>query len=301
MWWLFEVIIFGYLIFGGAFLIDVGTSWDKFRGRSVVLAFASVVMIGWVTIFYGSFIEPRTLVVREQVIDLIEDTETSFTVAVVADLHVGPYKGEAWVQKVVDRTMQLHADIIVIPGDFIFSKAIEADMLEPLGELSAPLGVVAVTGNHDYTDNSQQYVVETLVRLGITVLENESIEISVDDQDIVLAGISDLWFAGQPQETMQGLTEEQLVILLSHNPDAVLYSSVNLADLVIAGHTHGGQIRLPWIGSIARLPTKLGNDYDKGLFDYEDQQLFISAGVSETGPRARLFNPPEINLLTINF
>lgn len=301
MWWLFEVIIFGYLIFGGAFLIDVGTSWDKFRRRKPVLVFALVVLVGWVTVFYGSFIEPRTLVVREQGINLTEEPETLLNVAVVSDIHVGPYKSKSWVEKVVDKTMELDSDIIVIPGDFIFSKAVQADMLEPLGELDAPLGVFAVTGNHDYTENSQQYVIDTLERLGIVVLENESIEVFVDDQVVVLAGVSDLWFAGQPQETMQGLDQEQLVILLSHNPDAVLYSSIGIADLVIAAHTHGGQIRLPWIGSIARVPTKLGNAYDKGLFDYEDRKLFITAGVGETGPRARLFNPPEINLLTIQF
>ncbi len=301
MWWLFDLIIFGYLIFAGAFLINVGTSWDKFRERPVMLSFASVVLIGWVTIFYGSFIEPRTLVVRPQVIDLVDQSESTLIVALVSDIHVGPYKGEVWVQKVVAKIMGLQADIILIPGDFIFSKGIEADMLEPLGQLSAPQGVFAVTGNHDYTENSQQYVIDTLKRLGITVLENESINLSVDDKEVVLAGVSDLWFAGQPQQTMQGLTDEQTVILLTHNPDAVLYSGVSVADLVVAAHTHGGQIRLPWIGSIARLPTKLGNNYDKGLFNYEDQQLFITSGVSETGPRARLFNPPEINLLTIKF
>ena len=91
------------------------------------------------------------------------------------------------------------------------------------------------------------------------------------------------------------------IILIAHNPDAILYSNADRADLVIAGHTHGGQIRLPWIGSIARIPTILGNDYDKGLFEYGDQQLFITSGVSETGPRARLFNPPVISVLTISF
>ena len=301
MAWLFEITIFGYLIFAGALLIDMLTSWKRCCRKPVVMSIGLVLLAGWVTIFYGSFIEPRTLVVRTQEIILDETPEASVRVAVVADLHLGPYKDEAWTQKVVDQTMQLQAEVIVLPGDFIFSKVNQVRFLEPLEGLEAPLGVYAVTGNHDYLDDAQQEVIETLTRLGITVLENESVQLDIQGRFITLAGVSDIWFAGQPQETMEGLTEEQTVILLSHNPDAILYSSVGVADLVIAGHTHGGQIRLPWIGSLAQVPTKLGNDYDKGLFTYGRQQLFITAGLGETGPRARLFNPPEINLLTVRY
>jgi uncharacterized protein len=253
-----------------------------------------------VVIFYGSFIEVKTLVVTEETIVLSENPTEVLIVGVVADFHLGPYKGKRWAQTVVDELMRYEPDLILLPGDFIFHQADEADLLEPLAGFSAPYGVYAVTGNHDYTDGASPYVIDTLERLGITVLENERIRITVGEKELVLAGVSDLWFEGSTHRAMTGIADEEISILLSHNPDAVLYSNADLADLVIAGHTHGGQIRLPWFGSIAHIPTELGNTYDKGLFFYKDQQLFITSGVGETGPRARLFNPPEVNLLVIS-
>ncbi|PJA45920.1 hypothetical protein CO174_01320 [Candidatus Uhrbacteria bacterium CG_4_9_14_3_um_filter_50_9] len=300
MWWVFEIIIFFYLISVGAFLIEVGTQWKHFKRKWFVGCLAVILALGWLTIFYGSFIEVKTLVVTEETIVLSEHPTESLTIAVVADFHLGPYKQERWAQTVVDTLMAHEPDLILIPGDFIFHKATDADMLDPLAELSAPYGVYAVTGNHDYEDQASQYVIDTLMGLGITVLENERERIMIGEKELVLAGISDLWYEGDTHRAMTGVTREEVSILLSHNPDAVLYSNADLADLVIAGHTHGGQIRLPWIGSLVRVPTELGNAYDKGLFEYNQQQLFITAGVGETGPRARLFNPPEINLLTIS-
>ena len=116
-----------------------------------------------------------------------------------------------------------------------------------------------------------------------------------------MAGIDDIWFGGSSKAALDGLTDEDMVILLAHNPDAVLFSETKVADLILSGHTHGGQIRLPLVGSLAHIPTVLGNTYDKGLFSLKDQWLFITSGVGEIGPRARLFNPPEIVLLNIVF
>jgi predicted MPP superfamily phosphohydrolase len=88
-------------------------------------------------------------------------------------------------------------------------------------------------------------------------------------------------------------------IVLSHTPDIIL-KNIASADLILSGHTHGGQIRLPGIGAIPEIPTFLGRQYDEGLFNLGDQQLFITRGVGESGTRARLFCPPEISILTID-
>lgn len=301
MWWVFELVIFFYLIAVGAFFIEIGTSWNTFKRKTFVAAVAVILGCGWLAIFYGSFIEVKTLVVAEETVEIGEAPNQELRAAVVADFHVGPYKKTRWVQMVVDEVMQLEPDIIFMPGDFIFSKGEQADYLEPLADLSAPHGVFAVTGNHDYLDEASQFVIDTLMRHGITVLENERVYLEIGGEEILLAGVSDLWYEGNTHRTLSGVEDEQTVILLSHNPDAILYSNADRADLIISGHTHGGQIRLPWIGALAQVPTDLGNDFDKGLFTYKDQQLFITAGVGETGPRARLFNPPEISLLTIQF
>jgi uncharacterized protein len=300
MWWIFDFLTLFFLIVVAIFLIEFRSLATKHKHKRCMTAIAVVLGLSWLVIFYGSFIEPKILVVGEEVVELVEDQTESIKVAVLSDIHVGPYKGARWVRYVVERVMTLEPDMIVIPGDFIFKEVDEIEILAPLTDLAAPYGVWAVTGNHDYEDDAAPILVNVLKGLGVQVLENERETIVVGQRELVLAGVSDLWYDGDIDRTLIGVDPEDVVILLSHNPDAVLYDRTSAVDLVIAGHTHGGQIRLPWIGSVPQIPTILGNDYDQGLFDYNDIQLFITSGVGETGPRARLFNPPEINLLTLS-
>ena len=90
------------------------------------------------------------------------------------------------------------------------------------------------------------------------------------------------------------------VILVSHNADIVGRAEKLGIDLVLAGHTHGGQVRLPFFGAVPKIPHRLGNHYDRGLFQFGETKLFITSGLGETGPRARLLVPPEVALLEIN-
>ena len=84
-----------------------------------------------------------------------------------------------------------------------------------------------------------------------------------------------------------------------HNPDAVSDFTDEKVDLVLAAHTHGGQIRLPFLGPIGKIPTKLGQLYDKGFFDINGYKTFITSGLGTSGPRARLFNHPEVVILEV--
>lgn len=303
MWsWPFDFAIFIFLIGAGAFLVEVVTDWSRYKNRLFLQGLIVAVLIAWVTVFYGSFIEPKRLILSQQEIHLATEVDQSIRVAVVADFHVGPYRKADWVARVVDAVMQQEPDLILMPGDFIFNDAQQVEYLLPLSGLSAPLGVFAVTGNHDYSHSAEEDVISTLEVAGITVLRDEHVVLPVTDKEFVIAGVSDLWFEGVVSKALENLRDDQTVVLLSHNPDAVLDASSAVADLVVSGHTHGGQIRLPFIGPVPPLPTQLGRSYDQGLFDYTDtQKLFITSGVGETGPRARLFNPPEFSLLTLSF
>ncbi len=300
--YVFDAIIFTFLIGGGALLIETLVQWKHMPHRRFRAGLALVVGIGWVTVFYGSFIEPKILVVNSQDIYLSEDAQHTMHVLVLSDIHVGPYKGVNWVRYVADTVNEQGADVVLVPGDFIFGKPEEILMTQPMSIVTAPLGVYAVTGNHDYTGNRIDYVIEFLERYGMEVLENEHIRLPGEDgKEIVLAGVSDLWFASDVEATMEGIEDDDMTLLLSHNPDVVLSEDAAKADVIVAAHTHGGQIRLPFIGPVPPIPTELGRAYNKGLYQYNDQQLFITSGVSETGPRARLFNPPEIVNLYIHY
>jgi predicted MPP superfamily phosphohydrolase len=303
MWsWPFDVIIFVFLIAVGAFLVEVATDWSRYKKHPYWLGVIGALFVSWLVIFYGSFIEPRLLIVTQEEISLSEEVSGEIRVAVVADFHVGPYKRSGWVQYVVDEVMAQEPDMILIPGDFIFNHEEQVEYLESLSDLSAPLGVYAVTGNHDYSYGAEVAVKALIEDSDLTLLENEFVKVEIAEESLVIAGVSDIWFEGDLTQTLSGLTVEDDVVLISHNPDAVLEEVTAVADLVVSGHTHGGQIRLPLIGPVPPLPTELGRTFDKGLFQYSDmQQLFITSGVGETGPRARLFNPPEINIISLSF
>ncbi|MFH1142674.1 MAG: metallophosphoesterase [Candidatus Uhrbacteria bacterium] len=317
----FDFVIFFFLIIIGAYLVELVVQ-KKIRkqpaaakalaGRknkkisSGAYFFISLVfyflLLAWIIIFYGSIVEPRLITVNEYEVSLSDDAESSLRVAVITDLHLGPYKKAGWARQVVTQTNQLKPDQVWLVGDYVFDQAVQAEMLSALSDLKAPLGVYAVTGNHDYQDNNIEFVVESLLQKGIKVLRNDSVEIKVESNSFVLAGVDDLWYGGNLSQTLQDLDSEDPVVLLAHNPDAVLSEVVlEKADLVVSGHTHGGQIRLPWLGAISDIPDLLGRDYDQGLFDYQGINLLISSGLGETGPRARLFNPPEILLLNLWF
>ena len=252
-------------------------------------------------IFYGSFVEPRLLIVKQTSVELVDSPTQFIRAAVLSDIHAGPFKKADWVSHVVKRVQKIQPDIVFILGDFVSQSAEDVQWLAPLSKLRAPYGVYAVTGNHEYHANASDEVIAALESFGIEIIENETLNLEIGDKTLRLAGVSDIWFEGDVGKTMQDVVEEDTTIMLAHNPDVVLSDATRNADLVLAAHTHGGQISLPFIGPIPAVPTKLGRAFDKGWFEYNGQSLFITSGVGETGTRARLFNLPEIVEMDISF
>jgi hypothetical protein len=167
-------------------------------------------------------------------------------------------------------------------------------------------------GNHEtatyFYTRPPNYEIQEAVRgaltgLGIKILENSSKKVTVGEQSFYLIGLGDLWSKTlDVEKAFADLNDDDLArIVLVHNPDAIIEMKAKnkTADLFLAGHTHGGQVRLPIFGPIGIIPTKLGQKYDKGWFDFGGIKMFITSGLGETSARARLFNLPEIVLLTI--
>ncbi|MBI5369771.1 metallophosphoesterase [Candidatus Uhrbacteria bacterium] len=301
MEFVFDLIIFFYLFAVGAYLVHGVHRWNETQSHRWRLGIFWVLLLSWGGMFYGSFIEPRLIVVDSQQVILDAQGTEHLQAVVVSDLHLGPFKKADWAARVVKQIQTLKPDVIFLLGDFVVSSPQDAKELKPLADLSAPYGVYAVTGNHEYRAKAAPEVIEGLAAAGIRVLQNENIKLEVNGKSVVLAGVSDIWFEGDLKKTLQDVPAEQDVILLAHNPDVVLSPASHLADVILAGHTHGGQIRLPFLGPIAAEPTQLGRGYDKGWFTYEGVKLFITSGVGESGTRARLFIPPEIVSLDITF
>lgn len=263
-------------------------------------------------VFYGSFIVPKQLKITEYQIKIGKTVEQeTIKIALLTDIHAGPYKQNSFVQKIVTLTTKLNPDLILLGGDLIDSKESEAKFLTPLQSLSEQFPTFAITGNHEYhvglneTKNYQDKTAKLRLlfeQINIPFLDNESQKLQIkNNAPFNLTGVEEFWSPKYDLQKAQSAVDFSLPsLLLSHTPDVLLDPSLGAYDLILAGHTHGGQIRLPFIGALLGVPTELGRKYEQGEFLINDKKVIISTGLGETGVRARLFCPPEIVLITLD-
>lgn len=311
MSWYFDAQIFGFLLFDLAFIAILWRHGRKFFSEFINDSLIFVAIIAWAVIAYGSFFEPRRIAINEQSITISEQPTDTLIAAVISDSHVGPYKKADYIRSVIEHIVEIRPNIVLFAGDFVFDDTEQVHELAPLKDISLVYPIYAVLGNHDYNLVSaqddedsvrSQDIAETLESYGIHILNNEGL--LVPGHGVWLAGIEDVWTrrARIGDALFSRPVPTPPTLLLSHNPDAVLLMRPSQQiDLVIAGHTHGGQIRLPLIGPVPEIPNELGRQFDEGLFTIEGTQLFITSGIGESGPRARLFNPPEIAVVQIHY
>ncbi|MEY4745043.1 MAG: hypothetical protein RL272_988 [Candidatus Parcubacteria bacterium] len=261
--------------------------------------FGAVAALVWLVVVYGSFIEPRMLTVRDYGVR-IGDGGRTLTIAFISDTHIGQYRHREWLERVVARINALDPDLVVIDGDIV-STAAGLEELAPLAGLRSRYGTFATLGNWDYRVGAVD-VRKRVESYRVEVLTNESVPIIVDGTEVRLVGLDDVLY-GRPDAdaAFRDVQDGVPAIMLVHNPDAAPLAESRGAALVLSGHTHGGQIRLPLVGPVPHLPITIGQQFDKGLFYFGPTRLFITPGVGESGPRARLFDPPEISFLRVTF
>ncbi|MFH0815050.1 MAG: metallophosphoesterase [Candidatus Falkowbacteria bacterium] len=267
----------------------------------------------WITgsvVFYGSFIEPRNFVVSQTKISLHKTAQVeNLKIAFISDFHIGPFKREKFLEKIIKKVAEQKPDMILLGGDFIHQKENEAKYFTPIKKMTDIAPVFAVWGNHeynvDYNDKSKfrdmtAGLKKIFFETGVQVLNNEARLLTIRGSKFYLVGLdsTDAGKDNYPKATYN-LDNSIPQILLAHSPDVVLLKPAT-ADLILSGHTHAGQIRLPLIGSLAVIPTFIGRYFDQGLFSFPNFQLFITRGVGESGSRARLFCSPEISILNID-
>ena len=220
------------------------------------------------------------------------------TIVQLTDLHVGPTIGRAFIEDIVRRTNELRPDLVAITGDLVDGTVERLrHAVEPLRELRARHGVYFVTGNHEYFSGAGPWIAE-LGRLGIKVLRNERVSLG-GPAGFDLAGIDD-HTAGRLGEgpsdldrALHGRDPARAVVLLAHQPRAVLEASRLGVDLQLSGHTHGGQI---WPFTYL---VKLQQPYIAGLHRHGDTQIYVSPGTGYWGPPMRLGTRAEITRVTL--
>ncbi len=224
------------------------------------------------------------------------------TIAVLTDLHHGPFVSLRFIRDAVKRASDLKPDLFALVGDFAQKGPDSADhlaqCLEAVAKLKAPMGAFAVAGNHDHQVEGFTYG-EFVPLAPLTDLTNRAICLSLAGRNLWIAGVDDLLW-GQPKlkKSLEAIPDRDAVVLLSHNPDLAEVFPDERVDLMLSGHTHGGQIYLPGFGA-SWLPSMYGQKYCSGLVQGPASQVFVSRGLGESGIPLRLNCPPEINLLTL--
>jgi hypothetical protein len=225
---------------------------------------------------------------------------SGYTIVQLSDLHLNKYNRRRRIRSVVTATLKLKPDLIVLTGDFVSSlNGGEADLLgQELGRLSAPDGVYAVLGNHDWWTDAQ-VVASALASAGVNVLENSHVALQREDETIYLAGVGDIWEEHDDlPAALDGIPAGETVILLAHEPDfADEAARDGRVALQLSGHTHGGIVRFP--GLPAFVSPYLGHKYMDGLFAIGAMQLYVNRGVGVIRPPVRFGSRPEVTLLTL--
>jgi len=218
----------------------------------------------------------------------------------ISDLHIGDRLGEDFLRRVVDRVNALRPDVVAITGDLVDGPAhVVERALKPLADLEAPHGVYFVTGNHEYYWGGRESV-RMVKALGLTVLHNEHRVVEREGGAVVIGGIPDLHgkqfladHESRPDLVFAGAPEGAPRVLLAHQPRAVIRAAPHGVDLMLAGHTHGGQI-FPF-----HFFVRLQQPVVRGLRKLLGVWVYAHRGTGFWGPPMRLFSTPEIAEITL--
>ena len=221
-------------------------------------------------------------------------------IALLSDLHIGRRVPVEHLQRIVEITNNQSPDIVALTGDFVSGpRSINREFVKALAAIKAPAGKFAVLGNHDYYLPKTNRLKAALAAAGVDVMSNTGKLLLRDGQGLYIAGVADPWGAGPDLvAAMAGAPQHVPRILLCHNPDfAEKMPTSPWVDLMLAGHTHGGQIKLPILTRLA-LPTKYKR-YVAGLVAGPKCLVYISRGLGVVGMPIRFNCPPEIPIITL--
>jgi uncharacterized protein len=288
--------------------------------RKLIILASILSIAAFLCMAYGFFIEPDQLSAKDYEIKIKNWNRAfdNYKIVAISDIHGGSnFIDEAKIRKVVELANEQNADLIVLLGDYVSQQLADhrelkmpiATIADNLKGLKAKDGVFAVLGNHDGWYNDDKVKAE-LTRVGYKVLEDEVVFINRGDQKFRLFGLRDHlkiteWhaFAAESKRTLEASEQKGDVVVLEHSPDVlpVINGDNPLSKdfkLMLAGHTHGGQVWLPILGT-PMIPSGYGQKYAKGLIEERGVSLFVTSGIGTSLLPVRFGVPPEISVLTI--
>jgi uncharacterized protein len=272
--------------------------------RTIALATAGV---GAATAFYSWYVEPRWLQCTRTTLhfrDLPAALE-GLRIALLTDLHASPDTPRGLIRRAVHSALAARADMIAVTGDIAEDEQSLERALEELQQLQAPLGTYIVPGNHDYRDiGIEMWRSAVQRRSALQDITNQARLLDVQRHGaaalLCIAGVDDL-AEGRPRLDMVHGLRRDFTVLLAHNPDQAERArrADDDVDLVLSGHTHGGQVRLPILGAVVN-SAEHAHLYEAGVRRRPWTQVYTSRGIGTTHMRIRLLTRPEMALLTLS-
>jgi predicted MPP superfamily phosphohydrolase len=243
--------------------------------------------------------EADTLIVERVEIRLkrLPKNLEGFRIVHLSDIHHSPFTSLEHISRAVEIANELKPDMFVLTGDFVSHEAeYSKPMAEVMGKLKSELGTFACLGNHDHRTDAA-LITDNLRAVNIRVLINEGFRFSARDASIWLCGVDD-FSAGQPdlRAALRGSFPDEMKLLLAHNPKSLYGAARAKVDLMLSGHTHGGQIRLR-VEEKKILPRRKSAS---GLYRRQETQMYITRGIGTVVLPVRLGCPPEISLLELH-
>ncbi|HEX8252920.1 MAG TPA: metallophosphoesterase [Thermoanaerobaculia bacterium] len=235
---------------------------------------------------------------HEVFIDTLPQSFDGYRIAFLTDTHVAAFVRRAFYKEIVARTMKFDPDLILFGGDFVHWEkhiTLMSDVL--MTDLAARDGVYAVLGNHDYWANGDG-VIAALTTRGVRFIINRSISIRRGDDAIALGGVDEIYRGRPDADAAFGRIDPHVPLIgLSHHPDIIDSLEHHRIDLLLCGHTHGGQIRFPFFGPVV-VPSKHEGRYASGFHRVGNVLMYVSRGLGAIPP-LRILCKPEIATFTL--
>jgi len=276
-----------FFIYYGSWLAFPLLYWF-IRKRWFIMILLSLLFI------YARFIEPKLLFVNHYKI------ETGFKAryALIADMHLGIYNNESILERTVEKIKHEDVDAVLIAGDFTYEPQFYdmKKLFASLKKIKVP--IYAVLGNHDCQRPGpaiRSELEKVLDELGVHLITNKAIKLN----GITILGLGSLWARDDKIQLLDNYIKEDNLVVLTHNPDTTLdYMPNHYPDLTLAGHTHGGQVRIPYLYKKI-IPVRGDVPWDQGLYTFEDEKVFVTSGIGEIGLPLRFLIPPTIDILEL--
>lgn len=275
----------------------------KFKKRWLLTAIA-ITLIASELFFFS--IRRFDVLVQEVSLEKTHDDLKGMKIVFISDLHFGFNMNSELFDDVINWVNKLDADVILFGGDLfdhpstlLPDQSMQLVVSSGLSRMNANIAKIAVLGNHDYESKlTSTMTTQVLQDGGFNVLVNQMQRLEVGIGAIQIVGI-DSSILGNPniEQSLALVNEEELVLVLTHTPDTVLKLPTQKVDWQLSGHSHGGQIALPWIGPIVTPPDS--RKFTHGTYDVNSIRLDITNGLGTTGIKARFFANPSIHLFIL--